>query len=48
MQFDDLFVSLDVGSSKVVATVCGEVEGDDRLHVLASLIGSERWPPARS
>ena len=27
MHFDDLFVSLDVGSSKVVATVCGEVEG---------------------
>ena len=36
MQFDDLFVSLDVGSSKVVATVCGEVAGDDRLHVLAT------------
>jgi cell division protein FtsA len=37
MHFDDLFVSLDVGSSKVVATVCGEVAGDDRLHVLASV-----------
>jgi cell division protein FtsA len=36
MVFDDLFVSLDVGSSKVLVTVCGEVAGDDRLHVLAS------------
>jgi cell division protein FtsA len=36
MRYFDLFVSLDIGSSKVAAMVCGEIAGDDRLHVLAS------------
>ena len=35
MQYDDLFVSLDMGSSKVSVTLCGELAGDDRLYLLA-------------